>query len=116
MKIKLTRHRSPSKIFSGGEERFYAIGLDVKSDYDDVVTVLKLGYNAKTIEDFDGIWFKKGEFEINGNKLYLYWHDDLGIFFVSCEQTDEKNQWLESFLIEFLPKVENYINQRYSKS
>jgi hypothetical protein len=112
MKINLTKHKSPSKTFSGGEMRFFLNGLEKISDFDAIKTILQFEFNVRVISDRNGIWFRRGEFEYDNKIFILYWDEELGNFFISNVQTDEQNGGLEKLVKEAIPLIENYINER----
>jgi hypothetical protein len=113
MKINYTKHIGSSKVNPKGETRYFLNGLEQYSDFDFVLNILKSHFETIVIEDFDGIWFRRGVFENDGIKYIMYWDEDLGIFFVDFNHSEKTNKWLDNIIKIAIPLIEdNYDKQK----
>ena len=87
--------------------------MDRYEDFDIVKNLLKNNFNVKEISDRNGIWFRRAEFEKDGNQFILYWDEELGIFFIRAPPKDEHKEapWLEKLTMDIIPLIETHLNQ-----
>ncbi len=101
---------SASNRFANGELRFI-LDLEQEGFVKVITEFLKRHYNLKILDEFDGFSFLVDDIEIEGHLTYLYWDEDLGIFFVAGKQTEAENTWLEQFLKEMIPSLYDFIDK-----
>jgi hypothetical protein len=110
MKIKFSKFLSVSKIFPTGEMRYFLNGLETYTDLDDIIAVLKDNFGVKVVRDIFVMFFRRIELEKGEKKFILYWDEDIDIFFISSQKTEDA--WLEQFVKEAIPFIEKYINEK----
>jgi hypothetical protein len=108
MKIIFSTFFTKSNRFPEGEMRYFLNGLENPSDVDHIFKVLKDKFEVQEIRKGIGVWFTCKILEKDGHKFILYWDEDLDIFFISADKSEDK--WLERFLKEALPLIEEYYN------
>jgi hypothetical protein len=106
MKIKLVKHLQQSKVNPLGEMRYSLIHLKGYQDFDVVKSVLISELKAILIDELEWVWLRVGTFEKNGNRLIMYWDDDLGIFFITADHSEKESEWLEKLINEAIPFIE----------
>jgi hypothetical protein len=106
MKIKIWKDMSPSKINLLGEMRYFLIHLKGYQDFDIVKSVLINDLRASLVDELEWVWLRIGTFEKDGNKLIMYWDDDLGIFFITADHSEKETEWLENLIKEAIPSIE----------
>ncbi len=110
MEIHYYKDFCKSNRFADGELRFI-FNLDPEGFYKVVREFLKRQYDIKVNKEFDGLSFLVGYLQIEGHLTYLYWDEDLGVFFVAGQQTEAENAWLEQFLNEMIPPLSDFIDK-----
>jgi hypothetical protein len=108
MKIKLSKFFTESKIFPEGEMRYFLNGLENPSDLDNIILILKSNFDVNVIRDIFVMWFRRVDLEKGNKRFILYWEEVLEVFFISNEKPED--EWLENFLKEVIPLIENYYN------
>jgi hypothetical protein len=108
MKIKLSKFFSISRMFPDGEMRYIFYDLENPSDLEVIFKIFKEKLKVRLVENSNGVWFNKKELEKDGHKIYLFWDEDIGIFFVSGDKPEDK--WLENLIKEAIPFIDEYYN------
>lgn len=106
MKINLTKHLQGSKINPLGEMRYFLIHLNGYQDFSVVKSVLINDLKAIILDELEWVWLRVGTFEKDGNKLIMYWDDDLGVFFITADHSEKETEWLEKLIKEAIPYIE----------
>jgi hypothetical protein len=106
MKIELSKFFTRSKRFPDGEMRYIFYDLENPGDLEVISQILNEKLEVRAVEDKNGVWFKRRELEKNGHKIFLFWDEDIGTFFVSGDKPEDK--WLENLIIEAVPFIKDY--------
>lgn len=101
MNIKIVKSKSEKD-----EDEYYLVGLECFEDFDIISNALVNIYGVIVIEILDGIYSRIGKYEKDGDIFKLIYHEDVGNYVTSIEQTVEKNEKLRKMLENIIPNIE----------
>jgi hypothetical protein len=88
-----------------GELEYLIVDLPYRDDFEVVERVLTEQIGCKCIEKTDGIWFVVGVFEKNELRFRLTYHQEVGHYVSTTEQTTDRHRALRELLndlVEYL--------------
>jgi hypothetical protein len=74
-------------------------------DFDDVIKALAKIRNLRTVDLLDGIYSRIGKFEMDEFHFTVIYHEDVGIYAFSTDDTEESNENLQGVINKVVEKM-----------